>query len=633
MTGCLLAEFYNNKFKNMKKYNRLYKYHIIPIVLVMLAGIMIWSCNDDDELTPLRDKRLAGKDKLAIIPQNPNTLAEYTDEEIVNIYHNPSVEEQYLDSQAVVVNIWTQLKPLKVEIFKEGESTADTILTESTDLERPDLNIENNGKGYLTVWSTTPEDLKIALLESQLYEIKVTFNNAGVDEWQNPSVLETTFTVHHIEAIPIPDPSPFFIGPFSSGDIKGYWKFDDPTNLLKATVGNDLIIIGDQTVASGVNDEDGAITVEEGSGYTVLHGLEATGGEKVNTYSIIYDVKAPNMHTYVNLMQNNLANDGDGNVYVSPNAGFWLNGITDSGGDLVQDDTWHRIVLTLDGETGIFAIYIDGILVHSVADMSPDSFFAPELAGFNVFLDNNGEDAPITCKEFMFLDVAVTEDQVSAMAPVAQSIVEEITENVAGRWTFDDPTNLLKASNGNDLVLIGDHAVANGVNDKDGAITVEEGSGYSVIHGIGKSGGDKVNTYSIIYDVKAPNMHTYVNLLQNDITNGGDGNVYVNSSAGFWLNGIPNSGGDLVQDDTWHRIVLTLDAETAMFAIYVDGTQVHSVSDMAPDSFFAPLEESFSVFLDNNGEDAPITCTDLTVLDIALSQSQAESLGKITPAN
>ena len=170
------------------------------------------------------------------------------------------------------------------------------------------------------------------------------------------------------------------------------------------------------TAVTGVNAEDGAVLVNSGSGFSVLHGLPAVGGERLNTYSIIYDVKAPSVSTYVNLLQNDPTNSRDGTLYIKPNAGFWLNGLPDSDGALVQADTWHRIVITL--EEGNFKIYVDGAQVHSVSGVAADSYFAPQLSNFNVFIDDNGEDADINCTDLILLKTALSGADISKLPAV-----------------------------------------------------------------------------------------------------------------------------------------------------------------------------------------------------------------------
>jgi len=598
------------------------------ISLIACVGLSVWSCKEDDDLSSMApDTRLEGKDKIAVLHVNPKTGNDYTSDEIAALGYDPGVEEYYSSNQRIELFFWAQQKPEKIEVTNDESGEIVGKYSNFVRDDRPEVASYKDGYGYSAKWKIKMKDTDIPVDGSVTLNIKVTYFDVGIDGFTTPSVRETKFTLYHYY-VPPPAPTTFFIGGIAK-NLVGYWQFDDADNLGKATIGNNLELHGSEAAVAGVTGSDGATFIETGSGYSIDHGLPASGGDKVNTYTIIYDVKAPAVDTYVNLMQNNPNNSVDGTLYIKPNAGFWLNGLSDSEGNLVQANTWHRIVTTLDGATQTFKIYVDGVLVHTVNDVAADSYFAPETSNFYVFSDDNGEDGPINCSSLMLFDSAFSDDQVTALPSINEPVLVDYSEVVAGRWKFDDADNLGKATIGNNLELHGTETAVAGVSGDDGASFVETGSGYLVDHGLPASGGDKVNTYTIIYDVKAPAVDTYVNLMQNNPNNSVDGTLYIKPNAGFWLNGLSDSEGNLVQGNTWHRIVTTLDGATQTFKIYVDGELVHMVNDVASDSYFAPETSNFYVFSDDNGEDGPINCSDLVMLGTVLNPSVIASISDV----
>ena len=597
---------------------------------MLIAGISLLACKDDDEFIPNSgvDTRLEGKDAVKIYHVNPITGEPYTNDELSMLNYDPDVEEYYGEKQKVNLFVWTQQKPEKVEVFAEGTSEAVMVSSTFVREDRPEFSNYENGYGYSAKLKTNVTDLGILIDDALTLDFKVTYNDLGIDGFTMQSVRNTMFTINHYE----------YIDPNAEEDLspylKGYWRFDDPSNLGKATKGNDLILHGTESAVEGVTATDGATQVNTGSGYNVDHGLAAIGGSKLNVYTLIYDVNVPNIGSYVNLLQNNPVNSTDGTCYINPSGGFWNNGLPGSSGDLIKADTWHRVVLTLDAESGTsdnYNIYIDGELVYT-SSIGADSYFAPETSNFFVFSDDNGEDGPIKCSELMLLNTALSEGQIGNMPAItAGPAIKDISQNLKGRWNFDDAANLSKAEIGNDLTLHGSNTSVEGVNGSDGATLVGVGSGYSIDHGLAAADGEKLNIYTLIYDVNTPAIGSYINLLQNNPNNDTDGTCYINPSGGFWNNGLPGSDSGLVTADTWHRIVITLDTtlDEADYNIYIDGTLVYS-ADLGADSYFAPELSNFFVFSDDNGEDGAIKCSDLLLFDAAMTAEQVAVLPVVT---
>jgi len=391
--------------KIKERYKTLLKY----IGLIVLAGTTLLACSSDDtdDVNHGEDTRIEGKDMVVMLHVNPKTGEEYTEEELAELDYDPSMEEFYTPNQKIDLLVWMQQKPEKVEITPVGAVEPVAVISSFKRDDRPDIGDYKEGYGYSGKWKTKVEDLSIPLDDQITYDIKVTYLDAGIDGFTTPSVRSTSFVIHHYddggEGIDLQEA------------LVGHWKFNDPSNLGLATKGNDLVLIGTDEAVQGVDADDGATLIGIGSGYSADHGLPAAGGEKLNVYTLIFDINVPSIGSYVNLLQTYVNNDSDGAIYIAPDGGFWNRGLPGSDSDLIKSDTWHRIVVALD-ETDLY-MYVDGVLIYT-AETSTDSYHAIELSNFLVFLDNNGEDFPIKCSELMLFKAALGESDIATLPPV-----------------------------------------------------------------------------------------------------------------------------------------------------------------------------------------------------------------------
>ena len=570
------------------------------------------SCDNDDLGGALgSDTRLEGKDKVMIIHDNPNTGAPYTDDELAVLGYDPVVQDSFPSSYRAEVLIWTQQKPLKVEIFKDGTDILVTQFETSTRDDRPELSDYKEGYGYSTKWKFKTGESDIPVGSSQTYSIKITYHDAGIDGFPSSSTRDLTFTVHHTEDKVVGSLSDFLVG---------YWRFNDPANLLKATVGNDLVLGGaaSHSAVVGVNNNDGAAHLDVGTWYNVLdHNIS-------DSFTMVWDLKvaSADLGKYICLFQNNSANDTDGALYIHPNAGFWFNG--GPGGHAegtIKADTWHRVAVSYEGGDVIF--YVDGAEIYSGSlswPVDPTKFI---ILGENSSNDGNGEDNPISISEFMVFNSAFSATDLAGIPPLGEPAVETIASALKGRWKFDDETDLLKATLGNDLALGGaaSHSAVAGVNDNDGAAHLDVGTWYDVLnHGVG------ADAYTMIWDIRVNegDLGKYIPLLQNNVSNDSDASLYIHPDGGFWLNGGGTPGEDIFTADTWHRVVLSYNSGEVL--LYVDGNEVVS------ESVTWPLDEAkFILFGEDssnngNGEDNPISVSDFLLFDMAFNVDQIEAL-------
>ena len=594
---------------------RRFKSQLKQITLMVFAVFTFASCDKDDSVGPTGpDTRLEGRDKVFILHDNPNTKAPYTVDELAALGYDPAVQDSFPSSYKAEIFIWAQQKPLRIEITKDGMDEAPILIASFARDNRPDLSDYKEGYGYSAKWKFKTGETDIPLGGSQVYNIKVVYHDQGIDGFTTNSVRETKFTVFHIEDKTVGTLADFLVG---------YWRFDDPSNLLKATVGNDLVLNGaaSHSATAGIAAGDGAAHLDVGTWYDVLdHGVS-------DSFTMVWDVMvaSADLGKYICLLQNLAANDSDGSLYIHPDAGFWLNGGGTPGENIIQADTWHRISTSYDG--GDVLVYVDGVEVIATTvnwPIDPAKFI---ILGENSSNNGNGEDNPISISEFMVFNTAFSAEELTALPALGTPAVETIASSLKGRWKFDDAANLLKAECGNNLVLNGaaSHSAeaGNPAITGDGAAHLDVGTWYDVVnHGVG------AGEFSMIWDVKVNDgdLGTYICLLQENPANDSDGSIYIHPDAGFWLKGSGTPGDGIFIADQWHRVVVSFNAAGDSF-VYVDGQEIWvgatTVWALDPAKFIILGENSSNA---GNGEDNPISISDFMVFDKAFTADQIEAI-------
>lgn len=363
----------------------------LPIMVIL---ILFFACLENKDSLG-EDKRLEGKDMLFLFKKNPRTGKPYTDAEKAAAGYDPQKKERYSQCHPVDIDIWVQQKPKKIEITDVTAKKIVKSINYFSRQDRPDVATYKKGYGYQANWSGTAEGMGVGFGESKKFEIKVTYNDIGIGGFLTPSVKKTEFTIES----------------YNDGkvcvdldkDLVGEWRFDDSSNLLKATKGKDLVLGGNKNhkAVAGIPtvSGDGAAETTVGGFYEADHGLKATGGGvKVNHYTIIMDINVPSASSgkYVNLVQPFKANDKDGSVYVKSDKGLWVKG---AGGATaaksgIKYNTWHRVVISIGMPNML--IYVDGKEAYNSASAGgKDGNQGLDVAKVLFFADNNGEDYPI----------------------------------------------------------------------------------------------------------------------------------------------------------------------------------------------------------------------------------------------
>ncbi|MFH0866381.1 MAG: T9SS type A sorting domain-containing protein [Bacteroidota bacterium] len=172
--------------------------------------------------------------------------------------------------------------------------------------------------------------------------------------------------------------------------LVGHWTFDNPSDLLHANVGSDLVLTGTHTAVSGTTVGDGAVAIDVGSYYTCTHGIPANGGGTlVNEYTVMFDVMVDNPSEYHCLYQTNQANSNDGDVFINPFDQIGISGTGYTGFSLKANE-WFRLVVTVDLGNSL-QYYIDGKLVLDGVSQAVDGRYSLDPTVL-FFADDNGED-------------------------------------------------------------------------------------------------------------------------------------------------------------------------------------------------------------------------------------------------
>ena len=200
-----------------------------------------------------------------------------------------------------------------------------------------------------------------------------------------------------------------------------------------------------------------------------------------------------------------------------------------------------------------------------------------------------------------------------------------------GLWTFDDPSAPYAALYGPALSVTGAPARSGGAGAGDGAITLAVGDFLGIDHGIAANGGGScVNRWTVLMDLRVPAFGSFNSLLQTDLANTDDGDLFLNSSGrlGIGTAGYSAVGLDV---DRWYRLALVVD-NGSRYDVYLDGEPVLRGAAGVLDGRFALLSRLL-VFADDDGERQPLDLSQLALFDRALSDAEVAALGGFAPAD
>ena len=205
----------------------------------------------------------------------------------------------------------------------------------------------------------------------------------------------------------------------------GTWTFDNADNL---TLGEGAASLTPATkvtggiqqkgsaaeagfsAAQGPTEQNGAIHVKPKAYFCLNHAQPST----VSTYTLMMDIKLADVNGYKALLQTNLKDSNDGDLFIKDN-GIGLNvaGLGYHGN--LKTNTWHRIVFVL--KDNYATIYIDGKKVS--ASTAASSYWELDNGYALLFADNDGEEGEMDVAEIRFWNIALTAEQAESLGTVA----------------------------------------------------------------------------------------------------------------------------------------------------------------------------------------------------------------------
>ncbi len=198
-------------------------------------------------------------------------------------------------------------------------------------------------------------------------------------------------------------------------------------------------------------------------------------------------------------------------------------------------------------------------------------------------------------------------------------------QGLIGHWTFENRDNLVEATVGSDLTLVGTHSAVAGPDAENSAVNIGVGSYYICQHNISANGGgNMVNEFMIVMDIKFNQPRVWYTLHQTDTTNLTDGEWFVDRSGKMGVHATGYSD-PVIETDKWYRLAIAV-KNGSRYDYYVNGDLVLTGQPGAIDDRFA-LESSVLFFADENQEDNPVDVAELRMYSRALSDDEISDLG------
>ena len=409
----------------------------------------------------------------------------------------------------------------------------------------------------------------------------------------------------------------------------GSWTFDDPENPLAGTGTATLTPANHNTSkdgptwletresleAAGIQAIDGGLYLPKGSSLLMNTNNGATGFDK---YTVMFDISADDMTDYNPLWQNSMTDSKDGSLFIK-NGQVGLGGSLGYNGGL-KAGQWYRVVLVIDTPNKA-ALYVDGELISSCEHTNSYNkhWLLPE-PGAVFFADEDGEEKDIKVTGLSFWDVPFTLSQVAALGTVDATPEVEVVKvpETVGTWTFDDADNLTAGTGVATMEATSGVAV-----NEDGSVTVGVGDNLKITTNLPEA---DLNSYTLMMDVKFPDVARYTSIIQTDLSNVNDAALFVhNGQIGINSGGLYYHGS--LVNDTWYRIVLVVD--NLVMSEYVDGLFIGKGSSQLDKwginggAFFLFEDE------DNENDEGIATATEIRLWDKALTPAQVAALGAI----
>ncbi|MFH0758908.1 MAG: LamG-like jellyroll fold domain-containing protein [Bacteroidota bacterium] len=211
----------------------------------------------------------------------------------------------------------------------------------------------------------------------------------------------------------------------------GWWKFDDPSDLLKAEIGNPLQVSGVEMEAPGPVEGNGATMISMGSYLIMDHGIFANGdGSQVNEYTLQIDFSVSELGIWYAFIQTTEDNSDDADLFINSGSNAVGTAATGYSSNTINANTWYRMVISV--KNGVFfKVYINGEAWLESAGQTIDGRFSLTDA-LLLFGDDDGDDGTIICSETGIWNVALNAEQIAKLGDASTSVETGILNRPAG---------------------------------------------------------------------------------------------------------------------------------------------------------------------------------------------------------
>ena len=208
--------------------------------------------------------------------------------------------------------------------------------------------------------------------------------------------------------------------------VKGAWHFENAGNLELATNGNNLVAYkmdGNRTVGStslegfsqvpGPTKRNLAVRVPKQSYFRCNHGLAAGSNGKVAEYTLLVDVRFPQLGLYYSIFESDNLNMGsDGDFFFRPSGNDWGIRANYTDKSPYEANKWYRLVVTVKG--GKAKYYLNGKLIDE-KEPGADGHASWLREGVLLFADEDGEDNEFDIASVAIWDKALSDDDVTTL--------------------------------------------------------------------------------------------------------------------------------------------------------------------------------------------------------------------------
>ena len=417
------------------------------------------------------------------------------------------------------------------------------------------------------------------------------------------------------------------------------WLFDNAADIYAPAVGDVKLVpykfVGNKQapVLFEEGEETGVEATAEGIFLPKTTSLFLALNEEADlaNYTIAFDVKAADVKKYISLYQVNLSNNSDGAMFIYDNKVGIRHKNVGYGGT-VEADTWHKIVVV--GNEGFVSVYLDGSHVGTSTE-ADNSRWTINKEGVFFFLDDDGDSQDVEIASIKFWKKSLSNVEVAQLSGLTSINVG--AEPVPARtavWTFDDAENLYANSVDGNITLApyktGENktvptAYAEG--EDTGVTKIEDGIALpkSTCLFMSLNAENDLRDYTIVYDFKAADVNSsFISLLQTDLSNSNDGDLFVNKAAQLGVNSGGLGYGGTLEANKWYRLALVV--KDGISSTYIDGQLIKTSANTDNDKWIINKEGTF-FFLDEDGEHNDLMIGGIQFWNKALSAANIQAMG------